>query len=155
MSRVVPQPGAEGSEYVRILSRRPEVLETWSQLSATLRFSGLLAQELKEAVRQSTAEGIGCQYCASVGERLGEPDRRTSLAVAVAQLIAEDHGSVDAKTIDVLREEFDEDEIVELLALICFVCIGGQTFGSVIGVEAASEAEQVAYRQQAAARRGP
>jgi alkylhydroperoxidase family enzyme len=153
VSYVEPIEG-EGPEYARILARRPEVADAQRALSAALRFGGLLPYELKEAVRQSTATGLGCAYCASVGEALDAPDRRTSLAIAIAQRIVEDHLSVDARTIDVLREEFTEDEIVELLALICFVCVGAQTFGHVVGVRAASAAEQAEYLEAIAALRG-
>lgn len=150
----LPEDTMQAPAFARILGRRPEVAEAWSAVSSTLRFSGLLPTDLKEAVRQATAGRIGCQFCATVGEPLGEADRRTSLAVAVAQLIAEDHASVNEKTFDVLREEFTEDEIVELIALICFVCVGAQTFGSVMGVEPATDEEREAYSGWMAARRG-
>src|SRR6185437_2964196 len=139
---------SEGSSLARIMRRRPEIASAWSALSDTVRFTGLLPNDLKEAVRASTAGAIGCDFCASIGDGPpSAPDKRTSLAIAVARLIAEDHGSVDEKTFAVLREEFSEEEIVELLALICIVCVGGQTFGSVTGVEAATEEEAEGYRR--------
>ena len=65
--------------------------------------------------------------------------------MGVAQLVAEDRASVDERTFDVLREEFTEDEIVELIAFISFVCVGGQTFGNLMDVEPATESEQETY----------
>jgi alkylhydroperoxidase family enzyme len=154
MPRIEPLGDAsEGSSLGRIMKRRPEIAGAWSKLSDTVRFTGLLPTELKEAVRASTAGLVGCEFCASVGDGPPkDPDTRTSLAIAVAQLIVEDHGSVDEKTFVVLREEFSEEEIVELLALICIVCIGGQTFGSVTGVEASDEQEAEGYRRSKARR---
>jgi alkylhydroperoxidase family enzyme len=144
---------SEGSSLGRIMKRRPEIAGAWSALSDTVRFTGLLPNDLKEAVRASTAGAIGCEFCASIGDGPpSDPDTRTSLAIAVARLIVEDHGSVDEKTFAVLREEFSEEEIVELLALICIICVGGQTFGSVTGVEAATEEEAEGYRRSKARR---
>jgi len=147
MARIAPREDSDGPLYGRILSRRPEIAERWAALSEVTRFGGGLPAELKEAVRQSTAARVGCEYCASVGADLPRPDARTSLAVAVARQIADDPGDISDATFDVLREEFSEDEIVELMAFICFTCIGGQTFGNVIGVGAASEAERSRYKQ--------
>jgi alkylhydroperoxidase family enzyme len=132
--------------YGRILARQPEVAERWRAVSELLRFGGSLPAELKEAVRQTTAGRVGCQFCASVGAELPRPDARTALAVAVAAQVAEQR-ELDDSTFTVLREEFSEDEIVELLALISFVCIGAQTFGHLIGVEPATDAEREAYNE--------
>jgi alkylhydroperoxidase family enzyme len=143
---------SEGSSLSRVLARRPEIREAWTALSNEVRFAGLLAVDLKETVRASTAAGVGCEFCASVGEVPADPDPRTALAIAAAERIVADRGEVDDSLFRALREEFDEQEIVELLALICIVCIGGQTFGAVIGAEPASEAEAAAYRVRRAER---
>jgi alkylhydroperoxidase family enzyme len=142
-----------GSSIARIMARRQEMAAAWSTFSSTVRFSGLLSPELKEAVRAATAGVVGCEFCDSIG---GEPpadaDRRTSLACAVARSIVEDPGAVDQRTFALLREEFDDDEIVELLLMVCIVCLGGQTFGQVVGAEPADAAEAEAYRRRKAER---
>lgn len=142
-----------GSSVARIMGRRPEAAAAWTTFSSTVRFGGLLPAELKEAVRAATAGVVGCEFCDSVGgQRPSDEDHRTSLAVAVAQSIAVEPESVGPRTFDLLREEFSDDEIVELLLMVCIVCIGGQTFGHVVGAEAPSAAEAEAYRRRRAER---
>jgi alkylhydroperoxidase family enzyme len=154
MPRVAPADisGPQGSTMLgRVLGRRPEVLEAFGRLAAELRFRGLLPVELKEAVRRSTAADVGCEYCASIGEYTPTPgDRRESLAVAFARMVAEDHHSITDAHFDVLREEFTEEEIVELVALICLVTVAGQMFGAVMGVEAAPEHEIAIHHETVA-----
>jgi alkylhydroperoxidase family enzyme len=143
----------EFSALARILARRPEVLEANRRLNFALRFGGLLSVELKEAVRRSTAEMVGCVYCASLSEpRPQAADSREDLAVAFAQMVADDPKAITDAQFDVLREEFSDDEIVELVAWICLVVIAGQTFGAVMKVDAATPEEASAY--QAAIRTG-
>ena len=151
MPRVTPI-GLEGNavqtnQLARVLGRRPEILDAFAGIDRQARFKGLLPVALKETVRRSTAEAVGCKYCASLAPF--EPDaddKRESLAVAFAQLVAEDHRSITDAHFDVLREEFSEDEIVELVAFICLVSVAGQMFGSVMGVEDAPPEEAAAYR---------
>ena len=103
--------------------------------------------ELKEAVHRATAGGVGCEYCASLGApKDSYDDQRTSLAVAFAQMVADDPKGISDGMFDVLREEFDEEEIVELVAWTCLVAVAGQLFGLVMGLEAASEDEAEAYQ---------
>ena len=136
------------NQMARVLGRRPEILEAFAGMGRSLRFKGLLSVELKESVRRATAADVGCRYCASLGPFEPNPDeKRESLAVAFARLIAEDHQSISDAQFDVLREEFTEDEIVELVAFICLVSVAGQMFGAVMGIEDASPEEAAAYRE--------
>jgi alkylhydroperoxidase family enzyme len=133
----------------RVMRRRPDILEAFGRLDATIRFHGQLPGTLKEAVRRATATRVGCDYCASLaqGERERPPaDIRESLAVAFALQVAEDPDGITDGEFDVLREEFSEEEIVELVAFICFVAIAGQMFGAVLGLEPASLEEAAAYQ---------
>jgi alkylhydroperoxidase family enzyme len=131
-----------------MLGRRPPVLDGFLALDAAFRERGLLSADLKEAVRRSTAEGVGCRYCASLGEpRTEHVDRRESLAVSLAQMVAEDAAGIGDATFEVLREEFSDEEIVELLAWICLVVLGGQMFGAALGLEAASPDEAARYQR--------
>jgi alkylhydroperoxidase family enzyme len=154
MPRVEPAPinpdgnPVSNSLLARVMGRRPDVLKAFARLDMTLRFKGLLPLELKEAVRRATAGGVGCEYCKSLGAPEDHKgDTRTSLAVGFAQLVAADPTGISDATFDVLREEFSEDEIVELVAWICLVSIAGQMFGAVLGLEAASPEEAAEYQR--------
>lgn len=132
----------------RVLGRRPELLDAFARLGAEARFRGLLPPQLKETVRRATAADVGCRYCASLGPFTPDPDdRRESLAVAFAQMVAEDHHSISDAHFAVLREEFSDDEIVELVAFVCLVSVAGQMFGAVMGIEDAPPEEAAAYRE--------
>src|SRR5215213_597992 len=104
------------SLLARVLGRRPEVLRAFGRLDSALRFKGLLPLALKEEVRLATAGGVGCEYCDSLGEpEADHGDARTSLAVGFAQMVAQDPSGIDDAMFGILREEFSDDEIVELV----------------------------------------
>jgi len=153
MPRIEPAPlspdgnALSNSLLARVMGRNPEILRAFGRLDTTIRFKGRLPVELKEAVRRATAGGVGCEYCASLGApQESYDDKRTSLAVAFAQMVADEPKGISDGMFDVLREEFDEEEIVELVAWTCLVAISGQLFGLVMGLEAASEDEAGAYQ---------
>lgn len=151
MSRIEPADiegnAVQSSLLARVLGRRPEILKAFGRLDTTVRFKGLLPMDLLEAVRRATAGEIGCEYCASLGEPPTDiEDMRTSLAVGFAQLVAQGPADITDAQFDVLREEFSEDEIVELVAYICLVSIAGQMFGAVMKLEPAAPDEAAAYQ---------
>jgi alkylhydroperoxidase family enzyme len=156
MSRVEPVPlqpdgnAVTNSLLARVMGRCPDVLEAFGRLDAAIRFRGSLGGELCEAVRRATAARVGCEYCASLGDpetpRPGPEQVRIGLATAFAELVAEDPSAITDAQFDVLREEFSEEEIVELVAFICLVGIAGQMFGAVLGLEAAAPDEAAAYQ---------
>ena len=157
MTRITPAElegnAVQTSLLARVMARRPEVLSAFGRLDSALRFHGLLPTSLKEAVRRATAAEIGCEYCRSLGEPRPNPaDRRESLAVAFAQMIAEDPMDISDAQFDVLREDFSEEEIVELVAFVCFIAIGGQLFGATLKLEPASAEEIAAYQSVVADR---
>lgn len=160
MSRIAPLPAdgtgnaVQQSLLARVLGRRPEILKAFARLDAAARFHGLLSPELKEAVRRATASEVGCEYCASLGTYEPTPDdRRESLAVAFARMVADDPTQISDAQFDVLREEFSEDEIVELVAFTCFVAVAGQLFGATLKLEAASPEDAAAYQEVLAGKR--
>jgi hypothetical protein len=107
------------------------------------------------SVRRATACTVGCNYCSSLGPPVGDDaDARTKLAVAFAELVAEDPSAITDEQFDVLREEFNEEEIVELVAFICLVGIAGQMFGAVMGLEAADAEEAAGYQLMLARQSG-
>jgi alkylhydroperoxidase family enzyme len=156
MPRIEPMPPTDGANAVvnsllaRVIGRRPEILAAFGRLDNTIRFHGLLPGELKEAVRRATASEVGCEYCKSLGAPLTDLQRRESLAVAFAQMVAQGPAEITDGQFDVLREEFTDDEI-ELVAFICFVSIAGQMFGAVMGLEAATDDEATGYQSVIAA----
>jgi alkylhydroperoxidase family enzyme len=137
----------QSSLLARVMGRRPEVLRAFGRLDTVLRFRGNLPMSLLESVRRATAGEVGCAYCQSLGEPRTEfPDQREAVAVAFAQLVAQDPAGITDAQFDVLREEFSDDEIVELVAYICLVSIAGQMFGAVMGLEPAPPDEAAAYQ---------
>lgn len=156
MPRVEPIPAVPDGNAVtnsllaRVMGRCPDVLRAFGGLDAAIRFHGRLPGELYEAVRRATAGAIGCEYCSSLGQLdqldIDRGDARTGLAVAFAQMVAEDPAAITDEQFAVLREEFDEEEIVELVSFICLVGVAGQMFGAVMGLEAAAAEEAAEYR---------
>jgi alkylhydroperoxidase family enzyme len=135
------------SLLARVLGRRPEILKAFAGLDAAARFHGRLPASMKESIRRATAGQVGCDYCISLGTYVPNPeDRRESLAVAFAQMIAEDPKDITDAQFEVLKEEFDEEEIVELVAYTCFVAIAGQLFGATLKLEPADQEEIDAYQ---------
>ena len=158
MSRVAPAViegnAVQSSLLARVMGRRPEVLKAFGRLDMALRFRGLLPMDLLEAVSRATAGEVGCRYCASLGEpRTDIADDRTAVAVAFAEMVVQGPAEITDAQFDVLREEFDEEEILELVAFVCFVGVAGQMFGAVMGLEEAPPEEAAAY-QRMISRRG-
>ncbi len=149
MSRIeplaLPMPFT-GNEFRGVLAHCPDVLERWNALGDVLRFSGKLPPELKEEVRRSTASQVGCEFCASFGEPKSEyTDPREAVAVRLAKTIADDPKKVDDELFAELREHFTDEELVELVAMICLVAVSGQTFGTVMAVAAANDEYAMQY----------
>lgn len=159
MPRIAPVPAVPDGNPVtnnmlsRVLARRPEILGAFARLDNATRFHGLLPTELKETVRRATAGTVGCVYCQSLGAPRTDLDPREALAVAFAEAVAQDPAGITDGQFDVLRGEFSEDEIVELVAFICLVAISGQMFGAVLALEATSAQEAAAYQGVIAGRR--
>jgi alkylhydroperoxidase family enzyme len=137
-----------GNEFRGVLAHRPEVLEQWNALGDVVRFSGKLSPELKEEVRRATAVQVGCAFCASFGDPKAEhTDPREEVAVRLARTIADDPKRVDDALFAELRRHFDDEELVELVAMICMVSVSGQTFGAVMAIGAANAEYTAQYEQ--------
>ena len=149
MTRIPPAP-IEGNNYERVMGHRPEILTKWFELDSLMRFSGTLSPHLKEEVRRSLAPGVGCVFCASLGRAADEhPDVKESLAIAFAQQVFEqslDLENLDESVFDVLREEFSDEEIVELTCWVLFM-IAAQGFGAVMKLAPAPTDQIDAYTQ--------
>ena len=136
MPRIAPAK-IEGNSFQKQMGHCPDIVEKWFALDEAMRFGGRLDPRLKEEVRRSLADGIGCKFCAS----LGDPDptsrsSRTARAVAFADTVLNNFGDlagIDDQAFDMLREEFTEPEIVELVVWTLFM-IAGQGFGALMHV---------------------
>jgi alkylhydroperoxidase family enzyme len=85
-------------------------------------------------------------FCASLGDPAGEHAKQESLAIAYAQMLADDPRAIDDATFDVLREDFSEEQIVELTLWSLFM-IAGQAFGAVMKLPPATAEELDVYMQ--------
>jgi alkylhydroperoxidase family enzyme len=147
--RIDPATDVKGPLIAKMLGRRPEVLEGFLALDRAFRDSGLLGPHLLEMIRRTTAQHAGCDYCASLGVAREPSDPRTEAALDFAHAVVHCADTQDEALVDRLRPHFTEEEIVELVAWTCMVCIGGQRFGAVLGLESASAAEAVRYERWA------
>lgn len=143
MSRLPPAT-IDGNVFQKAMGHRPEILKAWFDLDAEIRFNGVLDPRLKEEVRRNLALGIGCEFCSSLGAPAPDTyDRKTSLAVAFAQLVYEnihDLRAIDDTHFAVLREEFDDAAVVELVCWTLFL-VAAQGFGAIMKVRAADAGE--------------
>lgn len=137
--------------FYGIMAHRPEILRHWAALDAEFFGpSSKVNNRIKEEARRTLAQGVGCSFCASLGTPHDEhPDSREALAVAFAELVATDHHQIDDSTFAVLREEFTEDEIVELVSWICFK-LGSNIFGALMKLAPATPDQVDAYAAFAA-----
>jgi alkylhydroperoxidase family enzyme len=122
--------------FGRLLGHNPEILKAWRELESVVYSAGSLAPELKEQVRSALAFGNGCEYCQAFGTRPvdEQPDPKISLALAFTDMFLQDHLAIDEDAFKVLKEEFTDAQISELLAFICFVS-AGQRFGATMKLE--------------------
>jgi alkylhydroperoxidase family enzyme len=152
MSRVPASDLSPEDPFYAVLGQRPEVLAAWQNLDRTLLgdASSTLPVALKEEVRRSLAQGIGCAFCASVGGDGGPPAERPepkeALAVAIAEQIVENRGDIDDAMFGVLREEFSDQQIVELCAWVCFK-FGANVLGSLMRLDPATAEQAEAYQR--------
>lgn len=147
MPRIDPAPDVRGPLIAKMLGRRPEVLGGFLELDAAFRHTGLLDAALLEDVRRTTAADEGCEYCASLGEPRPAGDERTRAALGFAHAMVNGADTADDDLVDALRPHFSEEEIVELVAWTCIVCIGGQKFGAALGLEGAPGTEVAWYQK--------
>ncbi|MEU6716377.1 hypothetical protein ABZ897_33350 [Nonomuraea sp. NPDC046802] len=123
--------------FQRLLGHNAAILTAWEHLEETLITKGTLTPELKEQVRRVLAFGNGCEYCQAWGSAAdSHPDPKESLAVALAELMLQGPRDITDAQFDVLRSEFTDAEISELLAWITFIT-ASQTIGAVLRLKPA------------------
>lgn len=143
----IPLSNSAGDPYYRLIGHRPEILKAWAALDvAFLGESSTLSVHLKEEVRKVLAQEVGCRYCASLGLPGRESlDARESLAVAFAEMVVKDHKAIDDGMIAVMREEFTDPELMELIAWLCFK-YGSNMLGAITGLEPADGDDVEGYK---------
>ncbi len=128
--------------FQKFLGHNINIMEKWTDLSELLETDVLLKASLKEQVRRTLAQSNGCEYCKAKGKP--EPnlfDAQTSVAVGFAQVCATyPTGEIPDFAVEVLKEEFSEQEISELCAFISFT-IAQQYFGALMQLKAEENIE--------------
>ncbi|WP_134687206.1 carboxymuconolactone decarboxylase family protein [Brevibacillus migulae] len=131
----IPFSSMGATPFQKLLGHNPEILKSWNAMGETFESTGRLRPELKEQVRRTLAFGNGCEYCMAKGKPSDvHVDAKESLAVAFATIVLQDHQNIDDTVFQVLREEFDDQEIAELCAYICFTT-ASQMFGAMMKLE--------------------
>ena len=132
MPRIQPKPGAPGTPFRQVMALRPEILKAWHGLDEATRFAGVLPDALKEEVRRALAAVHGCAFCASLGDpAAANDDPRTAAAVALGKAIAAHPTGIDDAAWQAAAAHFSDEELVELLAWICFM-YAGEMFGALM-----------------------
>ncbi len=135
-------------QFYGILAHRPEILRAWYELDKVFFGpSSVVSNAIKEEQRRTLSQQVGCKLCASLGTpHDAHPDPREAVAVAFAGLLAEDYRQIDASAFAMLREEFGDREIVELVSWLCFK-YGSNMFGALMELQPASQAEIDSYAE--------
>ena len=119
--------GKQPSEMFRALAVRPEILETFSELSKVLYPGGLLDRALNERVVVAVSQWNNCQYC--TGSHLGSMRRlglspddpltpREQAALDYTHAALANPHAISEEVWNSTRAHFTEGEIVELTLLI-------------------------------------
>jgi len=144
--------GVGHDPFYNLLAHRPDILRAWNELDKVFFGStSTVDNGIKEEARRTLALGLGCRFCASLGTPSdAHPDAKEALAVAFAELVEKDHREVDASAFDALREEFSDEQIVELVSWICFK-YGSNMFGALMRLAPASDEQVKGYADFVAA----
>jgi len=144
----VSLPDVEGHSLQRALSHWPVARDSIFETYGALFFDGALPVELKEQIRATLAGQGNCVLCASIGTNPlpadQQPSRRDQLAVGFAEVFVQDPTEVDASAIEVLKEDFSDAEIVELVTW-CAIALQGQIIGAALGVPPATAEDSAAF----------
>jgi len=143
--------------WYRTLASNPPIAKAFAHYWDTAFRNGRVEHEIKELMRITVAELLGCTFCASqrsvqaaelglTEEAIGQcalpdfqhPDRRTRAALRLARELALDHAGKDPARFDAvyaeLHEVFDDEEIMEL-AGICVLFVGGTHVARSLGID--------------------
>lgn len=143
--------------WYQTLASSPSIAKAFAAYWDIAFRNGRVEHEIKELMRISVAQLLGCSFCASqrsvqaaehgLTEAAIEqcalpdfqhPDRRTRAALRLARELALDQAGKDPARFDAvyaeLHEVFDDEEIMEL-AGVCVLFIGGTHVARSLGVD--------------------
>lgn len=121
----------------KLLGHNPVLLKNWMTLLDSFYESCSLDRALQEEVRRAVAYQIGCAYCMSHG--CPTPvieDPKTKTAVDFSRKVVQTDRPIAEQDIAPLKAFFNDKEIAELCAFICYG-IGLARFGAVLKVDVA------------------
>lgn len=123
--------------FQKLLGHNKGVMNSWSVLGDVLEKDGLLPAALKEQVRRVLAQTNGCEYCKAKGKpNPGLYDEKMSIAVGFAEVFLKyKKENIPDFAYNLLKETFNEAEISELLAFMCFTT-AQQYFGAIMRLSA-------------------
>lgn len=120
--------------FQKLMGHNERIMTEWSNLEECVFNSNTFTPELKEEIRRTLAFNNGCEYCMAKGKPSNEiKDSKILMATRIADFISKNH-NIDDKHFDLLKSEFDDSEISELLALICFIT-ASQKFGALLNLQ--------------------
>lgn len=120
--------------FEQLLGHNKEILEKWSSLEECIFNSNTFTPEFKEQLRRTLAFNNGCQYCMAKGKPSNQiTDSKILIATKIADIVSKNH-IIDDKHFNLLKNEFSDKEISELLALICFIT-ASQKFGALLDLQ--------------------
>lgn len=126
--------------FQQLLGHNKDILGKWVSLEECIFSSDTFSTELKEEVRRTLAFNNGCEYCMAKGAPSKNiMDLRTKLAAHVAD-ISSKKTHISDDEFNALKEAFTDNEISELLALICFIT-ACQRFGALLGLAPSCQIE--------------
>lgn len=127
--------GAPDPRVVSIMTRHPTVGVNWVKYWHSLLYDGLLPHTLKELCRVFISMEQECGYCSTVRSKVAQEqglteeklmaladfetselfDARERAALHFARLFKQGEHAIDSDTVyDALKEQFTEEEIIEL-----------------------------------------
>ncbi|MPM79130.1 hypothetical protein SDC9_126161 [bioreactor metagenome] len=120
--------------FQQLLGHNKDILEKWTDLEDSIFNSNTFSTELKEEVRRTLAFNNGCQYCMAKGTPSSNiSNSKVLTAVKFADMFSRNM-SFDNTHFSALKEEFDDKEISEFFALICFIT-ACQKFGALLDLQ--------------------
>lgn len=120
--------------FQKLMGHNKNIMEEWSNLEECIFSSNTFTYELKEEVRRTLAFNNGCEYCMAKGKPSNKvKDSKILIAAKIADFISKKH-NIDDEHFDLLKSKFNDSEISELLALICFIT-ASQKFGALLNLQ--------------------
>lgn len=120
--------------FQQLMGYNKDLMKKWNSLEDCFFKSNTFSFKLKEEVRRTLAFNNGCKYCMAKGKPSNKiTDYRTLIATKLANLISK-NDTIDDTYFTLLKNEFNDGEISELIALICFIT-ASQKLGALLDLQ--------------------